>query len=169
MTAVIIPFKKALKPHDEAFRAALATYTYFNETIQTMESMLVTDSKGVIAGMHNVFGGFKPEIKNKFMSFLNKPSFESWLTIRDYLIDLSTTSWQLWVKYDSHAPLSYDRDIKDGPYPQPDDFIRYYAQHKSDRLLFLKGKRDEALAIMNTYEQLITQLYFYCLPFLTMV
>lgn len=152
MTAVILPFPKALKPHDEAFKAASEAYAYFNDAIQMLESSLSTDSRGIIAGMHNIFGGFRPEVKNKFLSFMNQPSFESWMAIRDYLIDLSTTSWQLWLKYDKTAPLSYSTKATDGPFPQPDDFIRYYAQHKSSRLTMLTQKRDEALAIIQTYQ-----------------
>lgn len=152
MTAVVINFPKPLKPRDEAFNAACAAYEYFDGSIQMMEAALVSDSRGVIAGMHNVFGGFRPEIKNKFLSFMNKPSFASWLAIRDYLVDLSTTSWQLWLKYDLTAPQSYDTNAVDGPFPNPDDFIRYYSQHKSERLVMLMKKRDEALAVMQTYE-----------------
>lgn len=151
MTAVILPFPKALKPRDEAFKAASEAYAYFNDTLQMMESSFSADNRGVISGMHNVFGGFRPEIKTKFLSFMNKPSFASWLTIRDYLIDLNTTSWQLWLKYDKTAPQSCNTMAADGPFPQPDDFIRYYAQHKSSRLTLLAQKRDEALAIMQTY------------------
>jgi hypothetical protein len=152
MTAVILSFPKALKPRDEAFNAACEAYEYFDGSIQMMEASFSTDSRGVIAGMHNIFGGFRPEIKNKFLSFMNKPSFASWLAIRDYLIDLSTTSWQLWLKYDRSAPQTCNTIAADGPFPKPDDFIRYYAQHKSERLDMLTKKRDEALAIMKTYE-----------------
>lgn len=152
MTAVVINFPKQLKPRDEAFNAACAAYEYFDESIKTMESMFIEDSRGVIAGMHNVFGGFRPEIKHKFLSFLNKPSFESWLTIRDYLIDLTTTSWQLWLKYDRTAPQSCDTNAVDGPFPNPDDFIRYYAQHRAIKLQFMKSKRAEALFLMNQYD-----------------
>jgi hypothetical protein len=152
MTAVVINFPKPLKPRDEAFNAACAAYEYFDGSIQMMEAALVTDSRGIISGMHNVFGGFRPEIKNKFLSFMNKPSFSSWLAIRDYLVDLSTTSWQLWLKYDPHAPQTCSKIEVDGPFPKPDDFIRYYSQHKSERLAMLMKKRDEALAVMQTYE-----------------
>lgn len=152
MTAVILEFPKALKPRDEAFNAACAAYDYFDGAIKMMESSFSTDNRGIIAGMHNIFGGFRPEIKNKFLSFMNKPSFESWMAIRDYLIDLSTTSWQLWMKYDSAAPYSYGTNVTDGPFPKPDDFIRYYAQHKSERLVTLTQKRDEALLVINKYE-----------------
>ncbi len=151
MTAVILSFPKALKPRDEAFKAASEAYAYFNDTLQMMESSFSADNRGVISGMHNVFGGFRPEIKNKFLSFMNKPSFASWLAIHNYLIDLSTTSWQLWLKYDSSAPQTCNTMAADGPFPKPDDFIRYYAQHKSERLDMLTKKRDEALAIMQTY------------------
>lgn len=104
MTAVVINFPKQLKPRDEAFNAACAAYEYFDDSIKMMEAALMTDSRGIISGMHNVFGGFRSEIKNKFLSFMNKPSFASWLAIRDYLVDLSTTSWQLWLKYDRMHP-----------------------------------------------------------------
>lgn len=151
MTAVILEFPKALKPRDESFKAACEAYEYFDGSIQMMEAAVSTDSRGVIAGMHNIFGGFRPEIKNKFLSFMNKPSFASWLDIHNYLIDLSTTSWQLWLKYDSSAPQTCNTMAADGPFPKPDDFIRYYAQHKSERLDMLTNKRNEALAIMQTY------------------
>lgn len=152
MSAVIIPFPKALKPHDEAFKAACEAYDYFDGSIKMMENSFSTDSRGVIAGMHNIFGGFRPEIKNKFLSFMNKPSFASWLDIRDYLIDLSTTSWQLWLKYDETAPKSYVQNAVDGPFPEPTAFIHYYAQHKSERLEMLTKKRDQALGIIKTYD-----------------
>ena len=152
MSATILSFPKTLKPHDEAFKAASEAYSYFDSSIKMMESMLLADNRGVIAGMHNIFGGFRPEVKDKFFSFMNKPSFESLMNIRDYLIDLNTTSWQLWLKYDRTAPLSYGTKATDGPFPNPDDFIRYYAQHKSDRIVMLTQKRDEALAIINTYQ-----------------
>ena len=152
MTAVIIPFPKALKKRDMAYQAASEAYQYFDESIKTVESMFIADSQGVIAGMHNAFGGFRPEVKNMFLSFLNKPSFESWINIRDFLIDLRTTSWQLWLKYDRTAPQSYDSYAVDGPFPNPDDFIRYYAQHRAVNLQFMKSKRAEALYVMNQYQ-----------------
>lgn len=152
MTAVVINFPKPLKPRDEAFNAACAAYEYFDGSIQMMEAVLVIDSRGVIVGMHNVFGGFSPEIKTKFLSFMNKPSFASWLAIHNYLVDLSTTSWQLWLKYDPHAPQTCNTMAADGPFPKPDDFILYYSQHKSERLAMLMKKRDEALAVIQTYE-----------------
>lgn len=152
MTAKVLQFPKALKPHDEAYHAAVDSYHYFNDAILSLEKALVSDGRGVIAGMHNLFGGFRPEIKDKFLSFLNKPSFDSWLGIRDYLVDLNTTSWKLWIKYDACAPRSYPMNAKEGAFPKPEDFIRYYAQHRSERLVILSQKRDEALAIINTYQ-----------------
>lgn len=152
MTATVLQFPTPLKPRDKAFYAAVEVYNYFDESIKTMEAALHSDERGVIAGMHNVFGGFRPEIKTKFLSFMNKPSFESWWAIHDHLIDLSTTAWQLWLKYDSNAPKSYPKESTAGLYPNPDDFIRYYAQHKSERIVLLTKKRDEALAIINTYQ-----------------
>lgn len=152
MSAVILKFPTPLKPHDHAYHAALTTFNYFDETIKSMESALLVDDRGIIAGMHNVFGGFSPDIKNRFLSFINQPSFDSWLMIRDYLIDLGTTSWQLWIKFDPAAPRSCGRDVTSGPFPKPDDFIRYYALHRSERLEMLRRKRDEAKSILEKYE-----------------
>lgn len=152
MTASIIQFPKQLKKRDAAFHAASEAYQYFDDSIKTMETMFIEDSRGVIAGMHNMFGGFTPEVKTKFLSFLNQPSFVSWLTIHNYLIDLSTTSWQLWLKYDLSAPQTCNALALDGPFPNPDDFIRYYAQHRGTKLKFMKSKRAEALFLMNQYE-----------------
>jgi len=152
MTAVVLQFPTPLKPRDEAFYAATEAYNYFDGAVKMMEAALNSNERGIIAGMHNLFGGFRPEIKTKFLSFMNKPSFASWLAIRDHLIDLSTTSWQLWLKYDSNAPMTYSTKETEGLYPNPDDFIRYYARHKSERIVMLTQKRDEALAILDTYQ-----------------
>lgn len=152
MTAVVINFPKPLKPRDEAFNAACEAFEYFDESIKTMESTFITDSRGVIAGMHNMFGGHRPEIKKAFLSFCNRPSAKTWQAIRSYLLDLSTTSWQLWIKYDPKAPRLLDTKEKENLFPAPDDFLRYYAQHKQDRLIEVRQRRDAAQAIINTYE-----------------
>lgn len=152
MTAVVLQFPTPLKPRDEAFYAATEAYNYFDGAVKMMEASLHSNDRGIIAGMHNIFGGFKPEIKHKFLSFINQPSFESWLAIRDHLIDLSTTSWQLWLKYDHNAPMTYSTKETNGMYPNPDDFIQYYTQHRFARIDMLRNKRDEALAIINTYQ-----------------
>lgn len=152
MTATILAFPKKLKPKDEKYAAAVECYRYFDDQYQSALQSFEKDSKGVLSGMHNIFGEVSKSVKNVFLSFLNNPCPETWVKARSYLIDGSTTAWQLWVKYDHAAPRHGERDVKDERYPNPDSFLKYYQQHKTDRLESLDKHRQAALAIMAEYE-----------------
>lgn len=145
MTAQIIQLKR--KKKDQEYFETIQKYEYFNSLyIAQLDSM--KNSNGVIGSMHNIFGNIKKDIKDKFLSFFNAPDYEKWISIRSYLIDSSTTAWQLWIKFDKNAPVSGSSKI----FPEPAEFIKYLNQHQQQRLQELKLKCDELILIINSYE-----------------
>lgn len=152
MNAKILAFPQKLKPKDVKYAAAVECYRYFDDQYQSALEAFKNDNKGVLAGMHNVFGEVSKAVKDVFLSFLNNPCPETWVAARSYLIDQTTTAWQLWIKYDVTAPRAGKQNIKDEKYPDPDLFLQYYKQHKTDRLEKLKGHRQEAQDIIDQYE-----------------
>lgn len=145
MTAQIIQLRK--KKKDQQYYEEIQKYDYFN-SLYSAQLEALQNSIGIIGGMHNIFGEIKKDIKDKFLSFLNSPNSENWLEVRSYLIDPSTTAWQLWIKFDKNAPKSGKSDS----FPSPEQFIYYLKEHQKERLLELKEKCEKSISIIKEYD-----------------
>lgn len=107
---------------------------YYKELMENYERIINSDGNNMLAGMHNIFGKHTPEVKVKFLSFINQPNIKNWNNIRNYLIDSTTTAWQLWTRYDINA----QRSGSASSYPEPDKFIEYFKDHKFTRINAIK-------------------------------
>ena len=150
MTAQIIQLKK-FKKVDEEYHNLFDKLNYYKESLDKYEKSIKSDGDNILAGMSNIFGSHNKETKNKFLSFLNNPSPETWSNIRNYLIDSTTTSWQLWTRFDKNAPrglIGSDSLL----HPTKDDFIDFFNKHKKQRIESFKNIISEIEIELKKYK-----------------
>jgi hypothetical protein len=137
MSAQILQFRK-LKPIDEEYHNLIEKLEYYNDCLISYETVISQDGDNLLAGMSNIFGKHQKDTKNKFLSFINNPCPETWKNIRNYLIDSTTTSWQLWARFDSNAPNCIMNEADSFIHPTGENFIIFFNKHKEQRLYSLK-------------------------------
>lgn len=136
----------------EKYSEALSKKEYFSNYLKQLQEIQQSDGDNVLGGMFNAFGGHKKETRELFLSFLNKPSSETWSEIRNYLIDPVTTSWQVWVDFDDRAPRNLIGEYSRNAYPSPDNFLKYVKNHRDDQVKRWTLEVEKADAIINSYE-----------------
>lgn len=126
----IIQFPKKLKPQDGEYLRLRDQLIHYYTKVEEIYEAEDENGNSLLGGMSNMFGNHSKEVRHLFLSFCNKPCSETWQNIRNYLIDSSTTSWQLWIKFDPNAPRCLDTPKKEAMFPSVDNFIFYYKEHK---------------------------------------
>lgn len=137
MTAQIIQLKK-FKKIDEDYYNLIDKLNYYKEALYNYETAITVDGDNILAGMSNIFGKHNKDTKTKFLSFLNNPSPETWSNIRNYLIDSTTTAWQLWTRFDTEAPRCLIGSAA-FLHPTKNDFIDFFNKHKKQRIESFKN------------------------------
>lgn len=137
MSAQVLEFKQK-KKIDQNYNDLLDKLSYYNEMLDNYVESIVEHRLHILSGMHSIFGPHSKEKRELFLSFLNNPCIEIWSGIRNLLIDNTTTSWQLWIRHCSDAPLNLQGDNK-YKFPTPEKFIQYFNQHKEDRIISLQS------------------------------
>jgi len=59
---------------------------------------------GLFSGCHSMLEDLSAESRQQILSYLNRPSQEAWLKIRNMLITCEQTLWAAWSRYDLSAP-----------------------------------------------------------------
>jgi len=59
---------------------------------------------GLFKGCHSTIGVLAAESQQQILSYLNRPSQEGWLNIRNMLITSQQTLWAAWTRLDRSAP-----------------------------------------------------------------
>lgn len=112
-----------------------------------------SSTSSLFSGMSNMTSSkHSTEVRNCFLSFYNSPSAATWKEIRSKLIDYHTTSWQLWMKYDSNAPLMLSSKEDEEKYPAPQDFLVYYEKYKVQRIEDNNSRLEEIEKALKEYD-----------------
>lgn len=85
-------------------RSAIDSYHFWKDERAAMDRALATE-QGIFKGCFTMMGRpVSDDHKKAILSYLNKPSQETWLDIRGYIVTGKGTLWQAWCEHDANAP-----------------------------------------------------------------
>lgn len=148
----VIPFPKKLKKQDGEYLRLRDQLIYFYEKLEEIHEAEDENGNSLLGGMSNMLGNHSKEVRHLFLSFHNNPCAETWQAIRNYMIDSSTTSWQLWIKFDLNAPRRLDTPKKEAMFPSAENFVSYYKEHRKTIKSQLIEKVEELQKLIDQYE-----------------
>lgn len=149
----VISFPKRKKEKDDNYEMLVMRKEHLKKVNAVFETENDNSTSSLFSGMSNMTSSkHTPEIRNCFLSFYNSPCPETWRGVRNKLIDYHTTSWQLWMKYDSNAPLMLSSKEDEEKYPDPQEFAEYYEKYKLQRIEDNNARLEEIQEALKEYD-----------------
>lgn len=149
----VISFPKRKKEKDDNYEMLIVKRDHLKKVNAVFERENENSTSSLFSGMSNMTSSkHSTEIRNCFLSFYNSPSATTWKEVRNKLIDYHTTSWQLWIKYDSSAPLMISSKEDEEKYPEPDKFSEYYEKYKLQRIEDNNARLEEIQEALKEYD-----------------
>ena len=148
----VIMFPQKLKPQDGEYLRLRDQLIYYYTKVEEIHEAESENGNSLLGGMSNMFGNHSKEVRHLFLSFHNNPCSETWQAIRSHMVDSSTTSWQLWIKFDLNAPRCLDTPKKHAMFPSADDFVSYYKEHRKNTKSQLIEKVEELQKLIDQYD-----------------
>lgn len=148
----VIEFPKRKQAKDSQYQRYLDSANYYRGIIKGCEVMNANSTEALFSGMCNGFGvPHGKAVRELFLCFYNAPSSFNWECIRDILIDVNTTSWQLWSMYDKDSPRSLSTKSDKEKYPDPVLFNEYHQKYKIERIDVYRGKLEDIEKELRKY------------------
>lgn len=149
----VISFPKRKKEKDDNYEMLIVKRDHLKKVNAVFERENENSTSSLFSGMSNMTSSkHSHEIRNCFLSFYNSPSATTWKEVRNKLIDYHTTSWQLWIKYDSSAPLMISSKEDEEKYPEPEKFSEYYEKYKVQRIEDNNARLEEIKEELKEYD-----------------
>lgn len=146
-------FHDRKKEKDDNYEMLIVKRDHLKKVNAVFERENENSTSSLFSGMSNMTSSkHYPEIRNCFLSFYNSPSATTWKEVRNKLIDYNTTSWQLWIKYDSSAPRMISSKEDEEKYPEPDKFSEYYKKYKVQRIEDNNARIEEIEEELKEYD-----------------
>lgn len=149
--AKIIQFPQKLKMRDEEYQRKQALLMDAYLSLEALDEAEEMNGNSLLGGMSNMWGNHNSSIRKLFLSFYNAPSAKTWDAIRCYLVDDSTTAWQLWIKFDPKAPKALANEKQKSMFPDPEKFAEYFKEHRKNRRQMLVDKIKEYEEELSKY------------------
>lgn len=97
----------------DARESAASRHSYWKDVLDTIDRN-GGDGTGLFAGTSTGYGApLSQEARQKILAYLNAPSQDGWLGIRDMLVTRSKTLWLAWCDVDRTAPISGSEGFPD--------------------------------------------------------
>ncbi|MDI6976125.1 hypothetical protein [Serratia sp. Se-RSBMAAmG] len=148
----VIEFPKRKQAKDSQYQRYVDAANYYRGIIKGCEVSNANSTEALFSGMCNGFGEPHPKfVREVFLCFYNDPTPTNWQCIRDILIDVNTTSWQLWSMYDKESPHALKTEADKNKYPDPVLFNEYHRKYKVERIDVYRGKLEDIEKELRKY------------------